>query len=156
MLHAVAQDVRYALRMIRMNPGFSMAAIVSLALGAGANTAMFQLLDAVRLRTLPLQSPHELVEMRVGDMTHAGGAWLRESSLTNPLWERIRQDHGPLAGVFAWADEPLDVASAGDIRTIAALWVSGDFFHVLGVPPSLGRVFDADDDRRGCGLASGV
>ena len=72
------QDFRYALRILRRSPGFACVAILSLALGAGANTAIFQLLNAVRLRTLPVRAPEELVELRADDMTHARGTWLRD------------------------------------------------------------------------------
>lgn len=150
------QDLRYALRLLRLNPGFAGVAILSLALGAGANTAMFQLLDAIRLRTLPVRAPEELVELRVDDMTHARGTWLRAPSLTNPLWEQIRRHDEAFDGLLAWADEPIEIASNGEFRHVAGLWVSGDFFRVLGVRPMLGRVFTASDDRRGCGLDAGV
>ena len=71
MTDALWQNTRYALRLLRLNPGFAMVAIVSIALGAGANTAIFQLLDAISLRTLPVKAPQELVELRIDDMTHA-------------------------------------------------------------------------------------
>jgi len=64
-LEDTVQDVRYAFRMLVKNPGFALAAIASLALGTGANTAIFQLLDAVRLRSLPIQNPQELAEVRI-------------------------------------------------------------------------------------------
>src|SRR5690242_17797577 len=151
MFDALRQDVAYALRVMRLKPGFTIVAALSLALGAGANTALFQLLDAVRLRTLPVMAPQELVELRLDDMTHARGAWLRERALTNPIWERLRDDQDVFSGVFAWADEALDISTSGEIRKVAALWVSGDMFRALGVRPALGRVFTPDDDRRGCG-----
>jgi putative ABC transport system permease protein len=156
MIDGLVHDLRHAWRVFRLNPGFAAVAIVSLALGSGANTAIFQLLDAVRLRSLPVRAPEELVEIRVDDMTHARGTWLRDAALSNPLWEEIRRHPEPFAGLFAWADESLDVAPGGEFRKAAGLWVSGEFFRVLGVQPLLGRVFTADDDRRGCGLRSGI
>jgi len=149
-------DIRYALRTIRTNRGFSVVAVLSLALGAGANTAIFQLLDALRLRTLPIMAPEQLVEVRVDDMTHARGTWLREAALTNPLWERLRGEREAFSGLLAWADETLDTSTGGEIRKTAAVWVSGDFFRLLGVQPILGRVFADSDDHRGCGEAAGV
>src|SRR3954471_20839861 len=125
-------DVRYALRGARLNPGFSAVAVLTLALGAGATTAMFQLLDAIGLRMLPVRAPRELIDIRLDDRTHARGAWLREDGLTNPLWERIRAEAGMPAATFAWADDTLDYAVAGERRTLTALWVSGEFFPVLG------------------------
>jgi putative ABC transport system permease protein len=150
------QDIRYAVRLLRLSPGFALVAIASLALGTGANTAIFQLLDAVRLRTLPVKAPQELVELRIDDMTHARGSWLRDAALTNPLWEKIREHQETLTGSFAWADEPFEISTNGESRRVAGLWVSGDFFRVLGVEPIRGRVFTVADDRRGCGLASGA
>ncbi len=150
------QDLRYALRMLRLNPGFACVAIFSLALGAGANTAIFQLLDAIRLRSLPVRAPEELVEIRIDDMTHARGTWMRDAALTNPLWEQIRNERQAFSGLFAWADESLEISPHGESRKVAGLWVSGDFFHVLGVQPLLGRVFTEDDDRRGCGQSAGA
>ena len=73
MIDAFWQDIRYALRLFRLSPGFAVVAIVSLALGTGANTAIFQLFDAIRLRTLPVKAPQELVELRIDDMMHARG-----------------------------------------------------------------------------------
>jgi putative ABC transport system permease protein len=152
----MVHDLRYALRMLRLHPGFALVAILSLAIGTGANAAIFQLLDAVRLRSLPVRAPEELVELRIDDMTHARGNWMRDRALTNPLWERIRTEREAYSGLLAWADEPLEVSPNGQSRRIAGLWVSGHFFRVLGVPAQLGRVFTSADDHRGCGLGAGV
>jgi predicted permease len=149
-------DIRYSLRLLCLRPGFAIIAILSLALGTGANTAIFQLLDAVRLRTLPVKAPQELVELRVDDMTHARGNWLRDAAMTNPLWEQIRDRQQAFSGVFAWADEAFDISANGESHEVGGLWVSGDFFSVLGVQPLLGRVFTQREDRRGCGLAPGA
>ena len=72
----IFQDFRYSFRLLRLSPGFTLLAIVSLALGTGANTALFQLLDSIRVRTLPVSAPQQLVELRIDDMTHARGNWL--------------------------------------------------------------------------------
>ena len=85
------QDLRYGARVLRLNPGFAAVAILSLALGVGANTAIFQLLNAVRLRTLPVEDPVGLVEVRIADRKgRTGRVTGRYPQLTNPLWERIR------------------------------------------------------------------
>ncbi len=156
MIDTMLRDIRYALRLLRLSPAFALVAIVSLALGTGANTAIFQLLDAILLRTLPVQAPQELVEIRVDDMTHARGSWYRDAALTNPLWERVRDRKQAFLETFAWADESLDMSASGEFRGVAGLWVSGDFFRVLGVKPILGRVFTESDDRRGCGFTPGA
>jgi hypothetical protein len=151
-----AQDLKYAVRSLSRSRVFTAIAVISLALGIGANTAIFQLLDAVRLRTLPVKSPQELVELRIGDMTHARGNWLRQNALTNPLWEQIRQRQQVFSQVFAWADEEFNISPDRETRTASGLWVSGNFFDAVGVPAMLGRVFHEEDDRRGCGLRGAV
>lgn len=148
--------MRYAVRTLWKSPGFTAIAVLSLALGIGANAAIFQLLDAVRLRTLPVKSPQELVEVRIGDMTHARGNWLRINSFTNPLWEAIRGRQQVFSETFAWADEAMNISSTSETNYASGLWVSGNLFDALGVRPVLGRVFTAADDRRGCGLTGAV
>jgi putative ABC transport system permease protein len=150
------QDLRFGGRMLRKNPGFTVVAVLSLALGIGANTAIFQLLNAVRLRTLPVQSPQELAEVRIVDMNGARGHFSSDYPVvTNPIWEQIRDRQQAFSGIYAWSADAFNLAQGGEIRLAHALWVSGDFFNVLGVRPILGRVFNASDDQRGCG-APGV
>ena len=155
---SLVQDLRYALRTLANNPAFAAAAVLSLALGIGANTAIFQLLDAVRMRILPVDHPQQLAELRLTDKTGLRGStqsW--NPILTNPVWERLR-DHPAEAfsGMFAWAEDDFNVAPTGEVRHAQGLFVSGDFFHVLGVQPILGRVFSAADDHRGCGMPGAV
>src|SRR4029450_2641151 len=147
-LDAIWQDFRYGARLLRRNPGFASVAILSLALGAGANTAIFQLLDALRIRTLPVAHPEELVEIRIPDGDYAnpsGGFQGRGPFLTNPLWERLRDRQEAFSGVFAWSSPEFDLSSGGESRRANGLWVSGDFFNTLAVKPVLGRVIVADD-----------
>jgi putative ABC transport system permease protein len=154
---SVWQDVRYGLRQLRRNPGFTAVAVLTLALGIGANTAIFQLLDAVRLRTLPVKNPQQLVLVELKDRKGWRGS--QESyypALTNPLWERIRDQQKVFSGAFAWADGDFDLGPTGQTRPVHGLWVSGDFFRALEVEPVMGRVFSAADDRRGCGLLGAV
>ena len=144
------QDLRFGIRMLRKNPGFTIVAVLSLALGIGANTAIFQLLDAVRMRTLPVKAPQELAEIRITDMTGARGnhsSW--HPAMTNPIWEQIRNRQQAFSGLFAWGADGFNLSPGGEVRPARALWVSGDFFNVLGVAPLLGRVFTTADDQRG-------
>jgi hypothetical protein len=99
------QDLRHGLRTMIANPGFSVIAILSLALGIGANTAIFQLLNAVRPRSLPIRSPHELAEIKIAGGN--GGMRIQDAygELTRPMWEEIRRDHPAFSGVFAWRPE---------------------------------------------------
>ena len=145
------QDLRYGVRMLRKNPVFTLVAVMSLALGIGANTAIFQLLDAVRLRTLPVKAPQELAEVRIADMQGARGnfsSW--HPMVTNPIWEQIRDRQEAFSSLFAWGTDGFNLAQGGEVRSAQALWVSGGFFETLGVKPALGRVFSAADDQRGC------
>jgi predicted permease len=142
--------------MLRKTPGFTAAALVSLALGIGANTAIFQLLDAVRLKTLPVKAPQELVQVGLTDPDLRRGSYSsRYNALTNPIWERIRDRQEAFSGIFAWSAGNFNLAQGGEVRAGKALWVSGDFFNVLGVQPFLGRVLNASDDVRAC-TAPGV
>ena len=157
-MNTVLQDLRYGLRMLAKSPGFTAVALLTLALGIGANTAIFQLLDAVRLRTLPVKNPEQLVRIQLADPASRRGSqasWY-EFALTNPLWEQIRDHQQVFSGVLAWANFDFNLAPAGERRPARGLLVSGDFFRALGVEPILGRVFRAGDDHRGCGLTGAV
>jgi predicted permease len=150
------QDLRFGLRMLIKNPGFTAVAVLSLALGIGANTAIFQLLNAVRLKTLPVQNANELAQVQLTTMDGTRG---QKSSfypaVTNPIWEAIRDRQQGFSSIAAWSSDRFNMAQGGEVHYAKGLWVSGDFFNVLGVRPELGRVFTADDDRRGC-AAPGV
>jgi predicted permease len=142
MFDHVLQDVRYALRALRLSPGFAAIAILSLALGIGANTAIFSLINAVILKTLPVSHPEQLVQVV---MKTEGG-----TTFTNPIWEEVRGRQDVFSGAFAYSPIQLNLARGGEVRNASASWVSGDFFSTLGVQPLLGRTFAAADDKRGC------
>jgi putative ABC transport system permease protein len=152
------RDLKYGARLLRLSPGFAIVAILSLALGVGANTAIFQLLDAVRLRTLPVKDPQQLVEVRIADTPNGRtGAFLgRRPMMTNPLWEQLRDRQEAFSGVFAWGVNAFNLTTGGEARYAQGLWVSGDFFSTLGVTPLLGRTLTPDDDRRGCAAPPAV
>jgi putative ABC transport system permease protein len=151
-LDSAWRDLRYGARLLRLNPGFALVAIFSLALGVGANTAIFQLLDAVRLRTLPVKDPQQLMEIRIAATPNGrtGSFQGRQPSLTNPLWEKIRDQQQAFSGAFAHGGTPFNLTTGGEARYAYGMWVGGDFFNTLGVPAVIGRVLTADDDRRGC------
>jgi putative ABC transport system permease protein len=156
-LERTAQDLKYALRRLLRSPGFTIAAIATLSLGIGANTAIFELLDAVLLQSLPVANPQELAEVRIVDREKARGNFSSAYPVvTNPIWEKLREDHQGFSRIAAWTDTGFSRDSGGDARFAKGLWVSGDFFRVLGVRPIQGRVFTAEDDRRGCGLPGAV
>src|SRR6185369_7806387 len=146
------QDLRYGFRILKNNPIFTIVAIISLGLGIGANTAIFQLLDAVRLRSLPVKNPQELAEVKIVNTNSRSGSFSSSHpSLTNPQWEQIRDHQESFSGIFAWAEGNFNLAPTGQVDYVRALWVSGDFFNTLGVSPVAGRLLTAADDHKGCG-----
>ncbi|HEV3220619.1 MAG TPA: ABC transporter permease [Candidatus Acidoferrales bacterium] len=145
-LENLVQDVRYGLRILRRSPVVTAVAILSLALGIGANTAIFSLLNAVVLRMLPVQEPERLVRV----MRLAPRAKEPTGSFTNPIWEQVRDQQDVFSGVFAWSDRQFDLAQGGESHFADGIYVSGDYFNALGVRPAEGRLLSTSDDRRGC------
>ena len=150
------QDVRFALRTLRKSWGFAVTAVLTLALGIGANAAIFQLLDAVRLRNLPVAKPATLAAVRIKSGTRgfgitSGGDF--DTMLSYPMWEQIRLHQQSFSGVFAWAQSGwVSLGEGAQERHAQLLWVSGQMFSVLGVPPLRGRMFTEKDDQPNCGL----
>jgi predicted permease len=145
----IAQDLRYGFRQLRSSPGFAATAVLSLALGIGANTAIFQLLDAVRLRSLPIRDPQQLAGVYVVGNTNMGvhNAW---GSLTYPLWEQIRDHQESFSHAFAWSFDTFPLGQEADRRTARIFWTSGDAFPALDVHAMRGRLFTPADDLPGC------
>ena len=132
-------DCRDALRALRATPVVTAVAVVSLALGIGANTALFSILDGLVLKPLPVRDADALVLLE-------GGEW------TNPIWEEIRaRQHELFDGAFAWSDMRFDLSEHGETDFVAGAYASGGMFEVLGVRATLGRVFMEADDRPGGG-----
>jgi len=119
-LETSANDLRYALRGLRSNPGFTFTVVFSLALGIGANTAIFSLINAVLLKSLPVAEPGRLMQLTMG--TNRGDVF------TNPIWEAVR----------------------GEAQRVDGNYVGGDFFQTLGLAPAAGRLLSDADDYRGC------
>jgi predicted permease len=138
-------DLRDAGRALRATPIVTAVAILSLALGIGANTAIFSIIDSLLLRSLPVRAPERLalVKQRPTDLY---GSW------TNPFWEQIRDRRRQIfETAFAFSSTRFDLASGGEADYVQGLWVSGDFFDGLGVQALLGRTLTDADDRRGGG-----
>lgn len=146
-LDSLWQDLCYGLRMLRKSPGFTAVAVLTLALGIGANTAIFGLMDSVMFRLLPVQRPEELVQ--VGMMTHGFGRSPR-MFYTNPLWESLRARKNIFDGSLAWGDTQFNLAPSGVAEDVRGIYVSGSYFPTLGVRPAEGRLITPDDDKRGC------
>jgi predicted permease len=154
---SILRDLRFALRQLRLNPIFTIVSVLSLALGIGANTAIFQLIDAVRLRMLPVENPQELayIDFAPGSM-HSGLHSTRSARFTYAQWDRIHARADAFSGTMAWSATQFNLAQGGEARYAEGLYVSGDFFQVLGVHSALGRTFTARDDVPGCGPPGAV
>ncbi len=148
-LASIVDDLRYALRGLRSAPGFALVAILSLALGIGANTAIFALVNAVILRPLPVHDPGSLI-MVADDLPSQGHGEVSSAVLTNPIWEALRDRSAGVGSFFAYGDTRFDLSNGGVVHFIPGYWVSGGMFDVLGVSASAGRLFTAADDVRGC------
>ena len=140
---SLARDIRYALRQLRAAPTFTAVAVLSLALGIGANTAIFSLVDAVLLRSLPVERPEELV--RIAHKENPDN-----DSFTNPIWEALRDRQQIFAGVLAFGGARFNLAQGGEAQRIRGYFVSGSYFRALGVAPAAGRLPGVEEDRRGC------
>jgi predicted permease len=139
-LDAFQSDVRYAIRGLVARPGFTLVVVLSLALGIGANTAIYSLINAVMLRSLPVRDPESLVMVTMDDV----------AELTNPIWESVRDRQDVLAETLAFSEATFDLANGGVVRLTPATFVSGSYFRALGVQSAEGRVLSPADDVRGC------
>jgi predicted permease len=146
-MHSLLQDARYGLRTLAKSPGFTAVGVLTLALGIGANTAIFTVFDAVLLRMLPVHEPEKL--LLVAQMTPEGF-----DSLTYPIFRELRDRQTVLSGMFASAGQHTVYRAAlsgpGGVAPIDPLnvtIVSGEYFSVLGVQAIAGRVFTREDDR---------
>ena len=135
------QDLKYGLRMLRRSPVFTAVAVLSLALGIGANTAIFSLVDAVLLRMLPVRNPAQLVILDC--LSRNGG----RGSFSHADYEWIRDRNQVFSGVIASSGWRLDWNRASAKQRVNADLVSANFFSVLGVEPALGRVLESLDDQ---------
>ncbi|HSB76310.1 MAG TPA: ABC transporter permease [Terriglobales bacterium] len=147
-MDTVLQDVRFALRMLLKSPGFAVVAVIMLALGIGANTAIFSLTDQVLLRQLPVQNPEQLVVLRSpGDKPgHTSSDGDDAASFSYPLYKELRDQNHAFSGLLTCFGVALNIAGQGATERAHGELVSGNYFDVLGVPPALGRVFSSQDE----------
>jgi hypothetical protein len=131
-------ELRDAIRALRSTPLVTAVAVLSLALGIGANTAIFSLLNAVLLRPLPVEDPQRLVII--------GSADRRQSSWPQQVWEQIR-DRQVLEGAFAWLWNRFDISERGERQFVDGIAASGGMFEALGIRPVLGRLLTPPDDQ---------
>ena len=146
----VLQDVAYALRLFRRAPGFTAVVILTLALGIGANTAVFSILHAVLLAPLPYRQPSRLVAIWDREIHPKGVSKLFDLYSDYENWKQGSQSFESAAGV-TWATQTSHILTGrGPARSVMTLPVTADFFALLGVEPMLGRTFRPDDASRGC------
>ncbi len=152
-LEHLMKDFHFGLRMMRMNRGFTAAAVLSLALGIGANTAIFQLLNSLRMRELPVKNPQELVEIKTtNDLDGASGGFTSWNPQTTYFqFDYLRKQMLPFNGLLALNDTTFNLSNGGEARNTRGLMVSGSFFSTLQVQPHMGRFFTEADDQPGCG-----
>src|SRR5215471_15925963 len=144
-LHPMA-GFKYALRSIGKSPLVMAIAIISLALGVGANTAIFSLLDQLLLRLLPVDNPQQLVQLATRGPLF-GSSW-GEDRLSYPMYRDIRDRNGVFSGVLAYYATPVSLGYGGRTERIRSEMVTGDYFQVLGVHAALGRTFTPEDNVR--------
>ena len=152
LISELAQDLRYGLRQLRRNPGFTIVAVLTLALGIGANTAIFSLLNAVMLRELPVENPAQLVLFGNGRSAGSAGDFANTDLYSYSFFREMRQKNQ----VFSEASAELSlmfgkmhgaVAGSGNLEPINVQLVTGTYFPMLGVKPILGRAFTAAEDE---------
>ena len=142
---SLGRDLKFALRQMRQTPIVSSVALLSLALGIGANVAIFSLVNALILKALPIHEPERLVQLEL----RAPSAPQSTTSFTNPQWEYLRDHQDFLTGATAVGYARFNLSATGEARMIPGLYVSGRFLDTLGVTPIIGRGFTEHDDRRG-------
>jgi predicted permease len=159
----LTQDAGYGLRLLCRNPSFTAVAVLTLALGIGANTAIFSLIDAVMLKMLPVRKPEQLVLLNwvapgwpymihslTGDSNRDQSGRSTSTSFSYPIFEDIRAHAHAFSGVLAFAEaERVNVGVSGEAGVAQSQLVSGDFFSTLGVPAAIGRTINPQDDAPG-------
>jgi putative ABC transport system permease protein len=153
-MNTLMQDLRYGARMLAKSPGFTAIAVLTLALGIGANTAIFSLTDQVLLRRLPVVHPEQLVELR-SPGPNPGSSWsdgIEGSSFSYPMYKDLReQTMSAFSGLLATYPVALDISGHGASERASGELVSGNYFQALGVTPALGRMFAPEDEASGGG-----
>ncbi len=147
-LEVLLQDVRFGLRMLRKNPGFTAVAALMLALGIGANTGIFSVMQQVLLQRLPVSHPEELVLLYAPGPTQghvSSDEGDGSESFSYPMYKDLRDHTSVFAGLAAKADFPVSLASRGQTERAEAELVSGNYFEVLGVHPAIGRTLQPED-----------
>jgi predicted permease len=142
-------DLRLAIRALRRSPVVSAIAVLSLALGIGANTAVFSVVNGLLLRPLPVEEPERLVTVSSDFAVRQG--FKAGLGMNHAMWRRMEERVDLFGGGFAWAPAVFDVSQGGEMQPVNGLVASGGFFTTLGVRALIGRTFTAQDDAPGAG-----
>jgi putative ABC transport system permease protein len=139
------RDAQYAFRMMRANPGFATTVVLSLALGIGANTAIFSLIDALMLRWLPVRNPQELVLVK----TRSKGDVSFRENFSYPIVRALAEQKDIFAGVAGFSGTGFLVGPPGSVNSVNGAWVTGEYYETLGLNPLTGRLLGRADDEPG-------
>jgi putative ABC transport system permease protein len=154
-LSQLRADAVYGIRQLKRSPGFTVVAVLSLGLAIGANTAIFQLVNAVRLKLLPVKDPQQLVVVDWKKDSSRAGSWsTRSANFTYTQWEVLRAQQQAFSDMLAWSVSPFDLTRGGEPRFAQGMFVSASFFPVLGVGTELGRTLSPADDGASCNVGA--
>src|SRR5271156_448263 len=142
-MESLIQDLKYAVRVLLKSPGFVLIAVVTLALGIGANSALFSVVNGVLLRPLPFPRPSELVVL--SEKT----ANFDSMSIAYPNFQDWQRSNSSFSSVAAYRNDDFSITGSGEAERVRVGMISAGFFEMLGVKPTRGRLFTADDDRLG-------
>jgi predicted permease len=145
-IDSIGQDLKYGLWQLRLHPGFALAAVLSLALGIGANTAIFTLVDQIVLRLLPVKNPRELVQLRVEGGRFGSNSGDGEHTFSHPLYRALRDRNTVFSGLTGQVMQSASLVGEERSEMVQVGLVAGNFFEVLGVGQHLGRLLTAQDD----------
>src|SRR6266705_1041241 len=144
-MSTLLHDLRYGLRMLAKSPAFTAVAILTLALGIGANTAIFTLLDQILLRLLPVKDPQQLVLLTMRGRNY-GNNW-GGNAISYPMYRDFQDHNEVFSGMFCRFPTRVSLTFGGQAERVEAELVSGTYFNVLGVTTILGRTFTPEEDR---------
>jgi predicted permease len=161
-MHTLLQDLRYGFRMLLKQKGLTSVALLSLALGIGANTALFSIVDAMLLKMLPVKEPERLVLFKtVAPQDFSVGSYngssnkdqqtglINRTSFAYVTYQRLREQQGPMSDIFAFGNIGLNLTADGQAEIANGQAVTGNYYAALGVQPAVGRVLTDEDDKAG-------
>jgi hypothetical protein len=142
-MQTLLQDIRYAIRTLAKNPGFTVVAVLTLALGIGANTALFSVVNGVLLNPLPFPAPNQLATL------YANRVHLERASISYPNFLDWQRENHTFVSMAAFRPDDFNLTGTGEAEHIRGEMVSAEFFSTLGVKPEIGRSFTSEEDRPG-------